>query len=812
MRYESLLTVDEKNKWLELEVTLGTNEILINQDLSKLRHFLQTFDDIEKSNLKRICGLNFNLDVSLSLDDNPKLLKLLLVKKFIDQHGLSVIREAGLNPTLSEKAIFLELIEGLLARNEYPEQIYVYAVYRQRGTPNTWLKVIGDLTPDQVEQKLEDKIKGLQSYINYHLNVSRRLRFRQTIGNLTILVFTKPTTAKVIKGEMKNLEAQRATYTMIVFDKSENKLGVVTGSRREVQLIQRYIRYRLIPDSIGTPRSELEVDKKEILKKILASNSDKAISLNSVSFNTTLLPEQPSLRLKANEDASLDKTLNALSNIWTDLGIEALKNVDYQFRGKNINLYVYGDDWKRIFINTSAKRKSNELENYVLEDINKRLGVNIKETSFVIENLTDLYILEKLLSNKRVATFPPVPKQVEKLIVKLIKEKIIRKPTKISKRKCLNCYSFSWNNWECPNCDRETMVVVGEAINIAPMENNIIRKLSNILQGDFPNLQVTLIPYKQRRNYKKSVIRIYDPAKNLSVFTLLISDKKDLPFVEDLLHEGFGIIAIIDPEMSEKTDHLKGIGCDLIKLHSVINRIINGGDVPSFSNNIENQKRRILERIFSNLRASIDQLNNRPANYNEDMFEIDITNLFQALVPDVIRLGTEYKGRSVPDGYCCYGYRTSTRRRRKRLFGWDAKYSINSNYRLGASDFQKQKRYLDWLCSKKNEPHKMGTLGIYAFISNFNSPSGFETTLTDLTTWNGFPNQCRLILVQDKLLVKICEWLFEHWKQVIDNNSLTSEVVFKWFRRKTTKAFNKLLVDDWPKLESKLNGSLLLYI
>lgn len=804
MRYESLITVDEKNKWLELEVTLGTNEVLINQDLLKLQRFLKTFDDPEKAAIEATSGLTLNLDSSLSLDDNPQLLKLLLIKKFIDQHGLSVIREAKSSPGLSEKAIFLDLSEGLFQRNEYPEKIYVYAVYRQRGTPNTWLRVIGDLTPEQVEQKLQDKTRGLQSYINHHLNVSRRFRFKQTIGNLTILVFSKPIPAKVIKGEMKNLEAQRATYTMVVFDKSENKLGVVTGSKREIQLIQRYIRYHMLPDSIGTPRLEVEMDKKEILKRILVSNPDRAVSLNTVTFKTTQLPDQPAIRLKASEDTSLDGTLSTLSNIWSDLGIDALKNVDYQFQGRNINIYVYGDDWKRVFINTSAKRKSNLLENHVLDDINKRLGTNIKETSFIIENLTDLYILEKLLNDKQVAIFPPVPKQVEKLIIRLISEKIIKKPTKISKRKCLNCYSFSWNDWQCPNCDRESMVVIGEAINIDLIEGTIIRKFFNVLQSDFPSLQITLIPYKQRKNYKKSVIRIYNSGKNLSVFVVLISDKKDLPFVEDLLHEGFGVIGIVDPEMSEKTDHLQGIGCDLVDLHAVINKIINGGDIPPLSVHIESQNRRVLERIFSNLRASIDKLSNRPTNYNEDMFEIDVTNLLQALVPDVIRLGTEYKGRSVPDGYCGYGYRNSARRRRKRLFGWDAKYSINSSYRLGTADFKKQKKYLEWLCSESNEPYKMGALGIYAFVSNFDSSNGFETTLTNLTTWTGFPSQCRLVLLQDKLLVKICEWVFEHWQQVVENNSLASEIIFKWFRRKTTKPFNKLSVVDWSKLEAKL--------
>ncbi len=803
MRYEQLITLEEKNKWLELEVTLGTNDALIGKDLSRLRNFLKTFNDLEKRNLEATTTLSFNLESPLSLEDNPKLLKLLLIKKFIEQHGLSVIREAKSNQGLSEKTVFLEVSDGLFNRNEYPEKIYVYAAYRQRGSPNTWLKVISNLTADEVEQKLESKTRALQSYINHHLRISRKFRFKETIGSLAIFVFSKAIPAKVMKGETKNLEVQRATYTMVVFDKSENKLGVVTGSRKEVQLIQRYIRYRLLPDSIGTPRSELEKDRKDILKKILASNGDRFISLNSVSFKTTLLPGHPSVRLKVNGSSSVDDALNALPDMWNNLGIEALRNVDYQFQGKIVNVYIYGDEWKRIFINTTAKRNSRELENYILDDLNQRLGTNVKETSFIVEPLTDEYILEKIFIVKRVASFPPVPKQVEGMIIRLIGQKIIKEPTKISRRRCSICYGFSWNDWNCPNCDRESMIVVGEAINIELVETVVIRKLAKLLPNDLPNFQVKLIPYKQRRNYKKTVIKIYNPTKNLSVFILLISDKKDLPFVEDLLHEGFGVIGIIDPELGQKADYLERSGCNLVPLHLVVNRLVNGSDRPTFLTHVEDQERKVLERIFANLRMSLNKLNNKPNNYDEDMFEIDITNLFQAIVPDVIRLGTEHKGRSVPDGYCCYGYKELARK--KRLFGWDAKYSIHSNYRLGSTDLVKQKRYLAWLSAKNSEPAKIGSLGIYAFISNFDSATGFNTTLTNLTKWDKFPRQCRLILVQDKLLVEICEWILAHWQQVIDNNSLISEVTFKWFRRNTAKSFNTLHVNDWHKLEKKLN-------
>lgn len=810
MRHELDLSAKEMEQWLGLEVTIGTNESLIAQSLITLQKLLKSFTPVEKTLLEQITGLSLDLDSPLSLDHNPKLLRLLLIKVFIDQHTLSVIKEAKGNAALSEQSIFLDIADRLFTHGEYPEQIYVYSVYRQRGTPNTWLKVIDAMTSDQVEALFDSKINSLQRYINRHLRTARRFRFKHKIGNLTIIILSKPIQAKVIKGEIRNAEVQRASYTMIIFDKTDNKIGVVSGSKREVQVIQRFIRYRMLPSSIGALRQEKELDRKEMLQKILASNTQRNTILSSVLLKTTLLPGQPTLRLKSIPNSSLDDALVQLNGVWNDLGIEALQSVDFQSQGKNVNVYLYGDKWKRIYINALAKRRSTQVENQVLDDLKERFGVNIKETAFVIEPLTDEYILEQILADKNVITFPPVPQQVEKFIVRLITEKIIRKPLKITKRKCQTCYSFSWDTWKCPNCDRESMVVVGEAIKIDLLERNIISRIADTIHTGFPTYKVTLIPYKQRRKYKKAVIRVYNPQKNLSSFIMLITHNKDITFVEDLLNEGFGVIAVVDPEMSGKANHLADIGCDLVSMPKIIDGVLNGNSLSFLTTNLQSQERRVLERIFTGLGTSISRLNTRPASYNEDDFEIDIKNLFQAIVPDVIRLGTEFKGKSVPDGYCCYGYRNAPQRTKRRLFGWDAKYSISSSYRLGGSDLKKQKKYVQWLLDIKGEPRKMGSLGIYGFVSNFDSPIGFKTTMSNLARWSGFPHQGRLVLIQDKLLVKICEWMLDHWQQVINNNSATAEELFRFFRRRQSRrTYNILSVDMWDRLKDKLDLTIL---
>lgn len=808
MKYETLLNLDEKAKWLDLEVTIGTNEPLIEMEVKKLKKFLSEFDDLEITSLNGIIGTQLRLNSHFDIDSNPTILKLLLVKKFIDQHGLSIIREAKNSPNLSEKSVFIDIFNDYFTRGQYPEDIYVYSTYRQRGTPNTWFKIITNETADQIEAKIIDKTESVRRYINYHLPVNRKLRIGKRIGDLYLLIFSKAILPKVFKGENKNVEVQRSTYTIIVFDRTARKIGVVSGSKKEVQLIQRYIRYKIFKDSIAVPRQDYEFDKNELLKKIVISNPDRDVLLKGVSLQSTQLPGEPGMKLKIDGDETLDDALTNLEPIWSNLGIDALKSVDYQNSGKHGTVYLYGDTWKRMYINVSAKRHSRQFENLILDDLNERLGVNVKESRFLIEPLTDEYILERILSDKKVPTYPPVPEQVEKILVKLVSKKLIKKPTKMAKRKCQHCYSTTWEQWVCPSCGREDMTIVGELVDVKINETTLIRELAKTLTTDLSHHQISLYPYKQRRNYKKSVIRIHNPRKNLSAFVFLVSNKNDLPFAEDLLREGFGVIGLLDPNMSGKIDHIRNLGCDLVPLHTLLHKLIDNSYQFSLDVNVLNQEDRVLERVFRNLRTSVNTLQNKPGNYDEAMFEVDLKNILQAIVPDVIRLGTEYVGQKVPDGYCCYGFRGSSRKR-KRLFGWDAKYSFSSHYRLADADLRKQMGYIKWLTDNKNEPYKMGSLGIYGFISNFNDSSGFETVLTSISTNRSFPNNCRLVLIGDLFLAKVGEWLIQNWQQFIDNNSLPAEEFFKFIRRKRpSKHFNTIGLSQWDLLKEKLDQSI----
>jgi len=64
----------------------------------------------------------------------------------------------------------------------------------------------------------------------------------------------------------------------------------------------------------------------------------------------------------------------------------------------------------------------------------------------------------------------------------------------------------------------------------------------------------------------------------------------------------------------------------------------------------------------------------------------------------------------------------------------------------------------------------------------------------------------RIALIDDMLLVKIADWLLDHWQQVLENNSLIADEVFAWFRRPPgKKKYTTSSVSDWPILEAKLD-------
>lgn len=813
MKYQKYLDPKHRSKWLALEVTLGTNETIIARDLRAFTIFLKEFDTSQRATFKKITGIAVIDTFEFSIADKNTL-QILMLKKFIEGIALSVIQEARPGIGDNEHEIFLNLLVDLIHEVKYPDDIYAYAIYRKRGTPTTWLNISDEYDSTEIETTVKEVIGKIVRSINYYLPLNRRLVSNIKVNELVIFLLSKPTSARVLRGENRNIEVPGASYSIVVLDVNNKRIGIVSGSNKEIQVVHRYLRHKVFKDALAPPRNDQKVDGKEILKKIVKPSEPGILRIQSMELKRTALPENPSLKIQVQGHKDIDEALDNLSEYWKDSSISDLKQAEFLMpidrieAFRKIGIYTYGDEWRRTCINTSTKNIPSLLEEHFLEQIRVRLdGIDIKDSRFVLEDLGLKFIINKLLVDKSISTNPPIPEEVEHVVVSLTRSRLITKQESSIKRKCWNCYRTSWDSWGCPSCGRQNMRIVSEALRITPNEASIVKAIS-LLPNLLGRYAIKYHPHKQRNRHKKNVVSLFHVEKNITTFVVMVSNKQDVNYVESLSGEGFGIVAVIDPKMEGKREEVRNAGSTVVNLTDVVVHLLDPESYDPLQEAIALQEDQMLQRIFTNTLNSVVSLKDKNA-YTESRFEIDIKNLMQALVPDVIRLGTEFTGKSVPDGYSRYG--TDGKRSSnygRRLFGWDAKYSQTSSYSLTEGDVRKQKKYIDWLLNPEADPARFGKLGIYAIIANFDNPRRMNNALVKIAEYRNLKRGIRVVLIEDMLLVKICEWLLANWQQVLENNSKIADEVFKWFRRKQTKPYSISRVDDWSRLEQKLNAVL----
>ena len=814
MRYQKFQTGADRKKWLRLETTLGTNEETIRADIQSFVKLIFNMSPEEKIEFSQISGVELDNLMEFEIKDQ-KTLQLVMLRKFIAGISLSIINEAlGIDGT-TEESIYLRLLKKLHDKDEYPENVFAYSIYRSRGTPNTWLSIHNKYEKARIEQLVDASVPRVINKINFHLSLTRRFVGKFRVGGLVLYLLSKPTTAKVVRGEKKNVEVQGASYTIIALDLDTKRIGVVTGAKREIGIVQHYLMHKAFDEDLAPPRNDIEADGVKLLNDIVNPQAEDLMLLQSFELRKTALHNNPSLRLKTQGIDTLDEALQAIEEYWSGSSIADLRQIEFGVPVgpvgvyKKLGLYTYGDEWRRTYFNTSSRRVTSLLEQQFLDKISKRLGDNdIKSTRFLLQDLDPRFIIDKLLKDKVISTDPAIPEDVEKMVVRLTKAKLISKQENSVKRKCWNCYAQSWDQWSCPNCGRTDMRIVSEAIKIVPNEAQIMREISS--SADLKNSYATkYFPAKQRRKHSKPVVSLYNNDKNITTFVMLVSNKKDVEYASELSSEGFGLIAVVDPKADAFSQQLETSGATVISLVDIIMFLVGEASSLDLVRAVTDQEQEMLARIFSNAKDSLRRITNK-VSYDEAKFEVDIKNLMNLLVSDVVRLGTEFTGTSVPDGYLKYGQKGKRSKGRSyRLFGWDAKYSRTASYALGGRDVKKQKQYINWLMDKKNQPSKFGVLGIYGIIANFDSPNKMDTALTSIADYRNLKPATRIVLIQDSLVIKICEWLIDNWQVVIENNSLISDEAFAFFRRKSrSKPYTISHESDWDKLKAKFEKAL----
>ncbi len=812
---QTLLPNEELHKWWEIETSIGKKPSQAQKSLSSLYLLLESFSDGDKAFL-------FNLiNTDKYWKDKPKtfdltLLRLTLIKRFIEKNKISIIKEY-LNIAQTgrklEIQIYLLIANELFTNQKLPEDIFTYCKYRKKGSPTTWLQISSQLNPIELIEKLNRKSDRLCNVLLYRLHTKREVRFKLKTPDKYILLISKPIGVVMIPTEDHALEAQGIAYTTLVLNTADYKIGYVSKSRREVSEVHRFIKNEIYPNSVFSPRKDKVMEDKELLEKLVNVNEqDHGLDIIGITFRNIELTNSPSIRIEATNDRPIYEALQQLKGYWRNEGLTSVSSITYRMNGSKIGIYSYeSDEWQRRNISVNTRGKSARLEAEFLDKIKNVLGEEIKETKFVVKQLTPVEIVEKFLFDKAISIDPAIPKKADEILSLLLKYKLILKQKSVTKRRCedWNCHTFSWIDLVCGTCGRD-MIVVGEGLSIAINEGLFLKELTVKIEGSLHDYEVIRQKIQRNKN-KKWIIRLTNKRTNLSTYIVPILYKRDLSFCESLIRESYGLITLNDSHFSGKKDELEAQGINCLKLTDVVTNLLLNLEnkqndlLAMFSLSIKSQESNNLQRIYQRLRASADAISNKSNSYDEDLFEIDIKNILQALVPNVVRLGAKFKGMSVPDGYCAYRI---GREKGYRLFGWDAKYSFSNRYTLTNSDYKKQRKYIKWL-NDNQEPKALGKLRIYSFISNFNDPKGFNTVITKLQNIPEKKSNTKVILIEDMLIVKIAEWIMTNTAKVQEHGPEVAKIFFRWLgsankRKGLTWLFRTS--EDWIKLESLLNG------
>jgi hypothetical protein len=816
MKYEKFLK-KEKLKWFDIETTIGNDDNLIDRYLQQLNKLFSSFSEEEMKRLEAILKSKREDFVSRTPKITKKLVKMLLLWRFINKNNLLVIGEIlniSKRGRVLEKAIFLRLADDLFGKNKLPHKVYAYCAFRKMGSPTTWLYFHSDISKAEIKRKLsQDSVKSISKHLTRSRRQSMGLRITEQIGENILFFIAKSSEGVLVRGQRHNREAQKAVYSLLILDLEKKRIGIISRSKKEIFLVHSYLKTKIFPDQLLAPRKDIECNPSDLFKSLInICKKNQDIQIYKLDLKRSNLSNSPALRLRSNDGKPINDAISDLENCYKDIGINELKSIEYSIKNQRANVYSYGkDEWKRRFLNVSSRGKEHLSEEEILNELEKALGLDIKETRFVIEKLDTHEIIQKILRDKKILLEPPVPEYVEKLVTELVKAKLLKVPKKVSRRTCedLRCKTNSWSEWACPRCGRQ-MVLFGEEITIDLREPSFNKILVDKLSEKFSALEINKRT-KQRRRRSKSIVHVIDQKSQVAFYVVTLLNRKDISFLKALSREGAALIVLCHPQLNSRKDEILGLGSCLIELDTIVDDLKKelDGDTSSlqkiFSDAFDRQRKQILERVYARLKDSEKSLREKARGYDENVFEIDIKNILQALVPKVVRLGTEYSGKSLPDGYCSF---QRERFSREYLFGWDAKFSAVRNYRLSNPDFTKQKRYIKWL-SKAKEPKEAGKLWIYSIVSNFDSVDNYKRVLRRLSGWRDKPRNCKIILLQEELLVKLADWILNHWQIVLQKGPNISKTFFKWIRSQDRKKSGRWIYCtsvEWPSLKSELDS------
>ena len=267
MKYQRLLGKSEYDKWLSLQTTIGSGEDETAKARASLLKFLDQFNPQQKDKLAQLTGLSTQ-DYETTKIKKKVVLHMLLLKRFMETIDLSIIQEARDQSDENETGIYLQLLEELLRNEKFPDKIFAHHIYRKRGSPVSWMG-IRNLEENAMRTRLMSKQGAITRSLTFRMREKREFVLLSDVGNLTLMLMKKPKRAQVVLGAKRNYEVSGGSYTIIALDRKKCRVGVISGSKKEISSIYSILRNKVYKNNLMPTRSDINISGTKALTGIL---------------------------------------------------------------------------------------------------------------------------------------------------------------------------------------------------------------------------------------------------------------------------------------------------------------------------------------------------------------------------------------------------------------------------------------------------------------------------------------------------------------------------------------------------------------
>lgn len=452
------------------------------------------------------------------------------------------------------------------------------------------------------------------------------------------------------------------------------------------------------------------------------------------------------------------------------------KYLTFYYKGLQFKINIEESKWGQNRLHLFDKGKPiQELFDFK-SDFEREFKVDLDTYLTNSDNKIDeIRILRNILNKSTLEASLPDP--VESVLLDLITNKIIDKPTHSSQRRCINekCRKLTWQKGDCPSCGNE-LKIEGNHIDIKFNK----RGINDFIIGLLKSTKVLDIrkTKKQISNTAFEIIDILDKVSNpltIYISTTIVPSK----LLDHYNETGYPLLIILCRFKTALYNDIIKRGFECIDLaDSFVHKTDPQKIATEFDRIILAQKRKWQEKLIVKGNNSYNSMISKKEGYNDQNFEIDTYNILHELFIVGDRLGGKFAGVPAPDGIVSIDNRSTPLKR--YCFAWDCKFSLSvKGYQLNEKP-EKHRHYIHKL--KNNLKVKLfGGLLTYAIVSQNMDKSKYETFYSKLSS--GFRWQGNIVFIDINIILAIYQFYKENSTLILSNPSGFYKPLFRIFEK-----------------------------